>query len=257
MGVRLSPSAPFYEVSSRGERSLPKANKREPGTPDENVGAGPWKAAWRRTYGMPSLTCVSMATNSLGDKITRLRKTKGISQELLAENSRVSLRTIQRIESGSVIPRGSTVTLIAQTLGVPIDELTALSVNDGQLSGDSMAKVRQINLSALAGLLIPLTNLLVPMFLWRRYRSDPKADAIGRRIVIFQAVWTLTTIFTAVIVHVILRTMTNSVSIGRMPPVSVLVYLLFVTANAVITIRAAARLGDGDTGVYTALSRLF
>jgi transcriptional regulator with XRE-family HTH domain len=31
----------------------------------------------------------------LGEKITGLRKSRGISQELLAENSNISLRTIQ------------------------------------------------------------------------------------------------------------------------------------------------------------------
>ena len=46
--------------------------------------------------------------------ITATRKSKGFSQELLAERSGVSLRTIQRVEQGETVPRGHTVQALAR-----------------------------------------------------------------------------------------------------------------------------------------------
>jgi len=59
----------------------------------------------------------------LGEKIIGLRKSKGISQELLAENSRISPRTIQRIEKGESTPRPYTIKIIADALQVPVEQL--------------------------------------------------------------------------------------------------------------------------------------
>jgi len=41
--------------------------------------------------------------NEIGTKIKELRRKKGLSQEELAENSKVNLRTIQRIEALSQV----------------------------------------------------------------------------------------------------------------------------------------------------------
>ena len=54
----------------------------------------------------------------LGQKINDLRNNKGITQKELSEACNVDIRTIQRIESGEVIPRMSTLKLIAATLDV-------------------------------------------------------------------------------------------------------------------------------------------
>ena len=50
-----------------------------------------------------------MKTKKLGQKLKELRATRGMSQEYLAEESRVSLRTIQRIESNESEPTGETI----------------------------------------------------------------------------------------------------------------------------------------------------
>ncbi|MBN4070492.1 helix-turn-helix transcriptional regulator [Olleya sp. AH-315-F22] len=53
----------------------------------------------------------------LGKKIVQLRKGLNLTQEELAEKSNLGLRTIQRIESGGVIPRNSTINLLLNSLG--------------------------------------------------------------------------------------------------------------------------------------------
>jgi transcriptional regulator with XRE-family HTH domain len=58
----------------------------------------------------------------LGIKIAELRKAKGITQDELAAKCNINVRTIQRIETGSVTPRGFTLNLICSCLGFKIEE---------------------------------------------------------------------------------------------------------------------------------------
>lgn len=53
-----------------------------------------------------------------GKIIKELRVNKGMTQEELAEKTEVSVRTIQRIESGEVDPRAYTLQMIAKALDV-------------------------------------------------------------------------------------------------------------------------------------------
>jgi transcriptional regulator with XRE-family HTH domain len=57
-----------------------------------------------------------MKQPELGKKIVELRKRKGLTQEELVEKCNLSVRTIQRIESGEVIPRSYTVRLVFAAL---------------------------------------------------------------------------------------------------------------------------------------------
>lgn len=52
----------------------------------------------------------------LGKKIAELRKVKGFTQEELVEKCNISVRTLQRIEAGEVMPRSYTVKTIFATL---------------------------------------------------------------------------------------------------------------------------------------------
>jgi transcriptional regulator with XRE-family HTH domain len=58
----------------------------------------------------------------MGIKIAELRKTKGITQEELALKCNINVRTIQRIETGSVTPRSFTLNLIYSSLDYKIEE---------------------------------------------------------------------------------------------------------------------------------------
>jgi len=58
----------------------------------------------------------------LGKKIAELRKAKGFTQEELVEKCNLSVRTLQRIESGEVAPRSYTLKLIFTALDYNIHE---------------------------------------------------------------------------------------------------------------------------------------
>lgn len=64
-----------------------------------------------------------METKNLAKKLKELRAVRGMSQEYLADESRVSLRTIQRIENNESEPTGETIKRIAVALDVELTEL--------------------------------------------------------------------------------------------------------------------------------------
>lgn len=61
---------------------------------------------------------------SPGEIIRSERIKKGWTQEDLAERIKTTSKTIQRIESGKVKPRSSTLLALAQVLDIPLDRLT-------------------------------------------------------------------------------------------------------------------------------------
>lgn len=71
-----------------------------------------------------------MKTDRLSKKLKELRAHRGMSQEFLAEEAKVSLRTIQRIEGGESVPTGETIKRIALALDVTIRELIGEAKTD-------------------------------------------------------------------------------------------------------------------------------
>lgn len=64
-----------------------------------------------------------MKQPELGHKISELRKSKGLTQEELVEQCNISVRTIQRIEAGEVIPRSYTVKTILSALDYDLEKI--------------------------------------------------------------------------------------------------------------------------------------
>ena len=68
----------------------------------------------------------------LGEKITELRKQKGLTQEELVERCNVTVRTIQRIESGETTPRIYTIKTILNALGLDYEKVFEREYNEGK-----------------------------------------------------------------------------------------------------------------------------
>jgi len=62
---------------------------------------------------------------NLGKKIIELRKAQSITQKELVDKCNLNIRTLQRIESGEVTPRGYTLKLILTTLNYQGEDLSA------------------------------------------------------------------------------------------------------------------------------------
>lgn len=127
-----------------------------------------------------------MKDNELANRLIELRKRKGFSQEFLAEESGISLRTIQRIEKGETQPRGDTLQRIAKGLGVTSEELI-----DWKLEKNSSYLVL-LNTSALSFLFFPILGVLIPLVLWVSKKNNVhKVDEVGKEVVNFQITWCL------------------------------------------------------------------
>ena len=77
-----------------------------------------------------------MKLPAFGKKLVEIRKAKGLTQEELAEKCNISVRTIQRIESGLVKPRAFTIKTISSTLGFDFFETS-------KIAGDDVDKVNR------------------------------------------------------------------------------------------------------------------
>lgn len=151
-----------------------------------------------------------MKNQNFAEKIKELRNIKGLSQEQLSELSKVSIRTIQRIENGKNIPTGDTLNRIAGALDATID---GLIINDKK---EDIGYLSLITLSAISYILHPFLGLLLPLVFWYIKRNKIlDADEVGRKLISFQITWQLAFfIYLIVTLHgiSILQTYNNSIS---------------------------------------------
>ena len=69
-----------------------------------------------------------MEKQAFGKKLLEVRKAKGLTQEEVAEKCGITIRTIQRIESGLVEPRVYTIKIISETIGFEFFEYAERAV---------------------------------------------------------------------------------------------------------------------------------
>ena len=70
-----------------------------------------------------------MERQPIGKKLVYQRKSKGFTQGRLADKSKVTKRTIQRIEGGEVEPQLQTVTMLAEAMQIEVDDLLVLDLS--------------------------------------------------------------------------------------------------------------------------------
>ena len=127
-----------------------------------------------------------MNNNLLGQRIKKLRKQKGMSQEFLAEESGLSLRTIQRIEKGETNPTGESLKRLSNALNVNPDELIDWSIKEDK------RYLTFLNLSALTFMFFPLLGILIPFILWTSRKGKIKnINKLGKDLINFEITWTL------------------------------------------------------------------
>ena len=123
---------------------------------------------------------------TIGTKITQLRKQKAFSQEQLAELAKVNVRTIQRIENNETTPRGATLKLICDALGVTPDEIINFEKTEDHTF------LIWLHLSVLIGFILPLGNILIPLILWISNRNKiENVDSQAKNIINFQILFTI------------------------------------------------------------------
>ncbi len=127
-----------------------------------------------------------MDKDNLAAKIKTLRKRKGFSQEQLADDSSLSLRTIQRIENGETVPHGDSLRKLTHALGVNPDDILEWTPSEDK------GYLILMNLSALAFIFHPLLGVIIPTVMWILKKDKIKlVDDSGRKLISFQITWTI------------------------------------------------------------------
>lgn len=192
---------------------------------------------------------------NLGEKISLQRKNKGLSQELLAEICGISLRTIQRIENNKSQPRPYTLKVIADALNMQMEQLEQ-NVNSELANDNSISKINLINTSALLGILIPLINIIAPILFWRLNRQNPLVNEKGKKVISFQIMWFILSLFILLTTHFLHYTITGEFISGRIPIV-IVVYILLLSINVFFVIKNSIKLKAENTEIYPFSPNLF
>ena len=163
-----------------------------------------------------------MTKNHLAIKLKALRHQKSMSQEVLADESGLSLRTIQRIENGETNPTADSLKRLANGLNVNPDELIDWAIKENK------QYLIFLNLSAFSFLLFPLLGILLPFIFWTSKKDKIKnANTLGRDLINFEITWTLLLFFIPFLLFVISKIgIIDNVSLRLIFIITGLMYLI-------------------------------
>ena len=179
----------------------------------------------------------------LGEKLKNYRRINCLSQDGLAEASGISIRTIQRIEEGKSIGSAYTLNALARTLNINSADLIIQEPLNPLPDSHKTNHLKILNLSAIAVLLIPLANIILPAFILWKNRDDEKIKKIGSKIVSFQIFWTLGTLVMCIIIPIVLLLLFQSLN-GASVPLCLPVYFISVILNIYFIIRFAISINN-------------
>ncbi|MFT6337150.1 MAG: transcriptional regulator with XRE-family HTH domain [Halioglobus sp.] len=149
--------------------------------------------------------------------IKTLREQKHLTQEELANESGISIRTIQRIEAGQE-PKGHTAKALSKALDI---DLAALSNAEKTKGGLNYSLIKLINLSSAFVTFIPLLNIIVPLVIMY---FGKQINALAKQIISIQILWTLI----STLIFFLAGFLKNSLSLSRhLIPWVVVVLILF------------------------------
>jgi transcriptional regulator with XRE-family HTH domain len=132
-------------------------------------------------------------------KLKTIREFKNLTQEELSEKSGISVRTIQRIETGKD-PKGYTLRILSKALEVKENELRTQETEEEntkitQKKGESeetilinYSSLKLINLSSIPFIVIPPFNIIVPLVLIITMKQK---NALTKQIISVQILWTI------------------------------------------------------------------
>ncbi|WNH11607.1 helix-turn-helix domain-containing protein [Thalassobellus suaedae] len=162
-------------------------------------------------------------------KLKKNRKKLNLTQEELSEKSGISIRTIQRIESGNE-PKGQTLKLLAKTLGIKENELLKKEETKIEIN---VTLIKIINLSSLPFTIIPPANIIIPLVLMF---AKKQFNPLTKQIVSIQILW----LIFSVIIFMLTSFAKKWFSLGN--KFTLIVMILLVLSNVFIILRNAVEI---------------
>ncbi|BAP32692.1 helix-turn-helix protein [Chryseobacterium sp. StRB126] len=184
-------------------------------------------------------------------KLKDVREQKNLTQEELSEKSKISVRTIQRIEAGTE-PKGHTLRALAKALEIEEASLQDTIITpdtDDEVIPEIIPEVKEeqqpeinyslikiINLSSLLFTLLPPLNILVPLLLMFTMKQR---NSLARQIISVQMIWTVM----APIVFML------GIFLKPGPKLTLIIMIVIVLSNVFIILRNAAEI-DRNKKLY-------
>jgi transcriptional regulator with XRE-family HTH domain len=158
------------------------------------------------------------------NKLLKYREILNLTQKQLSEKANISVRTIQRIESGQEL-KGHTLDALSKALEINKEKLIQGDLNKKE---NNIQLIKLINLSSLLLLIIPLGSIMLPLIImyWKK-----EVNSITKQIVSIQILWTLS--FPLIVLIVIFLGNIFPLSKQTVP----LTMLLLILVNTYIIIR--------------------
>lgn len=103
-----------------------------------------------------------METTNYNELIKITRKAKGLTQQELADEAGVSLRTVQRIEKGTEEISGFSLRQISKILDIPLEQIIMQNVNQISIDSNQIGSIKALYLSSLTFFINPLFGIIVP-----------------------------------------------------------------------------------------------
>lgn len=160
-------------------------------------------------------------------KLKNIREQRGITQEELAEKSKVSVITIQRIEAGTQ-PKGYTLGALARALGIKEEAL--LENQQNSVERINVALLKLINFSSLPFTIFPPANIIVPLII---ISIRKEFTPLAKQLVTIQILWAICSF----IIFMLSAFIKNWLSISN--KFNLIVMVMLVLANVYIIIRNA------------------
>ena len=176
---------------------------------------------------------------TLNQKISSARNKKGITQEELAGLMKVSVRTIQRIESGESTPRKYTLKAAAGALGLSFEELSLEPVDDD--TEETKHFLILLCVSCFSYLLLPYIHFLIPSWLLNnRKEQNAEVRQFARSVIRTQIYWIIATMLFFLLVLLV-----NFLQKSYLPNPHFINYFIpffiMYLANAIIIFRSIRR----------------
>ena len=103
-----------------------------------------------------------MEKPTYNELIKNARKAKGLTQQELADEAGLSLRTVQRIEKGTEEISGYSLKQISKILNIPLEQIIMQHVNQISIDNNQTGSIRVLYLSSLTFLINPLFGMIIP-----------------------------------------------------------------------------------------------
>ena len=190
-------------------------------------------------------THLKMKQTHLATRVKDFRTQKGMSQEVLAEESGLSHRTVQRIENGESNPTGDTIRRISNALNINPDELIDWTIKEDK------GYLIFLNVSALSFIFFPLLGILVPFIMWTSKKDKLKnVNNIGRALINFEINWT----FMLALIPVSLLLLTKMGALKNLTfSTIIIIAIVMYFLNIVLITYNTIRINNNKDVVYYAL----